>query len=161
MPKPANSVQYWLAKSEPNAYSITDLKEAKHTLWDGVRNYQVRNFFRDDMQAGDRVLFYHSNTPVPGVVGEMEVVDTSIVDPTQFDVSDEHYDPKATPDKPRWLAPKMKFIQEFTQVLPLETIKTMKALAKSPLVRKGNRLSVVPLTESEYTVLLHAVKKQS
>lgn len=154
MPNTAMPTQYWLAKSEPEAYSIYDLKRTKTTLWDGVRNYQVRNFFRDTMQAKDRVLFYHSNTKTPGVVGEMEVVDTHVVDPTQFDVSDEHFDPKSTHDTPRWLAPKMKFVRMFKDVLTLDEMKHMSALQHSPLVRKGNRLSVIPLTKSEYTALI-------
>ena len=145
---------YWLAKSEPTAYSIEDLQKDKATLWDGVRNYQVRNFFRDRMQVGDRVLFYHSNTNEPGVVGEMEVLDTDIVDPTQFDPKDEHYDPKSTKEKPRWLAPKMKFITTFNTCVPLDEIRKLAAMKNSPLVRKGNRLSMVPLTKSEYTAIV-------
>lgn len=150
--------QYWIAKSEPSAYSISDLQNDKITLWDGVRNYQVRNFFRDQMQVGDLVLFYHSNTKIPGVVGEMRVLETQVIDPTQFDLDDEHYDHKSNPNNPRWMAPKMQFVRAFTQVLPLEAIKGIKAMRNSKLVQKGNRLSVIPLTASEYTALVQAVK---
>lgn len=150
--------QYWVAKSEPSAYSITDLQNDNTTLWDGVRNYQVRNFFRDQMQVGDLVLFYHSNTKIPGIVGEMRVLETQVVDPTQFNPGDEHYDPKSNLDNPRWLAPKMQFVRAFSQVLPLETIKDIKAMRNSKLIQKGNRLSVIPLTASEYTDLVQAVK---
>ena len=163
MSEPArrDQVSYWLAKSEPVAYSIEDLKKDKTTLWDGVRNYQVRNFFRDRMRAGDRVLFYHSNTTPPGVVGEMEVVQTGLVDPTQFDKKDAHYDPKSTPDNPRWLAPKMKYRETFPRVVSLAEIQQLPALQKSPLVRKGNRLSVVPLTDAEYTAIIAKAKDVS
>jgi len=140
-------------KSEPDEYGITDLKREKTSLWEGIRNYQVRNFFRDDMNMGDKAFFYHSNTSVPGVVGEMEVVEVAVPDPFQFDVSSKYFDAKSDKKSPRWLAPTVAFKKQYKNVISLDELKNIPALAESPLVQKGNRLSVVPLTKAEYQAI--------
>lgn len=141
-------------KSEPSEYSIDDLAKAKEGFWDGVRNYQVRNMFRDDMKIGDRALFYHSNTKDIGVVGEMEVVKSAIPDPTQFDKKNKHYDPKSAIDNPRWLGPTVKFISKFSKIVTLNEIKKNKTFADLPLVKKGNRLSVISISKKHYETLV-------
>lgn len=143
-------MQHWLMKSEPSTYSIDDLQQDKTTLWEGVRNYQARNFFRDAMQRGDRALFYHSNTARPGVVGEMEVIDPNVIDPFQFDKTSQYFDEKSHSEKPRWLAPKMRYICSFKSIVTLDALKAATVMTSSPLVRKGNRLSVLPLTKRQY-----------
>lgn len=146
-------MNYWLMKSEPDEYGIVELKRDGTSLWEGIRNYQVRNFFRDDMKVGDSALFYHSNTKVPGVVGEMEVVKEAEPDPFQFKPNSKYYDTKSDKNNPRWLAVTVKFRVQYKEVIPLDTLKTLPALVQSPLVQKGNRLSVVPLTKTEYQAI--------
>jgi predicted RNA-binding protein with PUA-like domain len=137
---------YWLMKSEPDVYSITDLHRDGQTIWEGVRNYQARNFLRQ-MRQGDLAFFYHSNTTSLGIVGLMEVVEGDIVDPTQFDVDSPYYDPKATLDSPRWFTVKVKFVEEFTEIITLEALKQKFNADELLVVRKGNRLSVIPVAE--------------
>lgn len=143
-------MKYWLMKSEPDVFSIQDLKKKKTSGWDGVRNYQARNFMRDEMRAGDLVLFYHSNAEPPGIAGVARVSRESHPDPTQFDKKSEYYDPKATKEKPIWFMVEVEFVEEFPLVLPLDALKKEKALAGMPLVQKGTRLSVMPVKESEW-----------
>ena len=112
---------YWLMKSEPDAYSIDTLKNDGETLWDGIRNYQARNFMRN-MKKGDKVFFYHSNCKPPGIVGLMEVVDLNIVDPTQFDKDSKYFDPKSNPENPRWDCVKVKYISKSNDILSLDQI---------------------------------------
>lgn len=149
-------MNYWLMKSEPNEFSIDDLKARPEQTepWDGVRNYQARNMMRDEMQLGDLVFFYHSNTKVPGIVGIAEVVRTGYPDPTQFDPEDSHYDPKSDPDKPRWYLVDVKFRERFSRTISLDELKANPALAEMPLVRRGNRLSVMPVREQEWQAIL-------
>jgi len=143
---------YWVVKSEPDCYSIDDLQRDNVEMWDGCRNYQVRNFMRDDMQVGDRSLFYHSNAGhETGVVGEMEIVSTAYPDPTQFDPKSDHPDPKSNPDDPRWVCVDVKFIQKFPRVVTLQELKLDPALDGMPVIKKGNRLSVMPVTKTHYT----------
>lgn len=137
-------LNYWLMKSEPNTYSIKDLAAEKQTIWDGVRNYQARNFLRQ-MQLGDKAFFYHSNTKLPGIVGLMKVIETNIIDPTQFDSNNKYYDPKSTIESPRWQTVKVQFIEEYTQPIYLSTLKQKFSGDELLLVRKGNRLSVMPV----------------
>ncbi len=137
-------LNYWLMKSEPNTYSIKDLAAEKQTIWDGVRNYQARNFLRQ-MQPGDKAFFYHSNTKLPGIVGLMQVIETNIIDPTQFDSNSKYYDPKSTTESPRWQTVKVEFIKEYTQPIYLSTLKQKFSGDELLLVRKGNRLSVMPV----------------
>ena len=150
-------MRYWLMKSEPDEFSITDLENRDQQTegWDGVRNYQARNFMRDDMAVGDKVLFYHSNTKVPGVVGIATVSREGYPDDTAFDPADPHYDPKSDPDKPRWYRVDVTFERQLDRVIPLAEIKDQaEALDGLPLVRKGNRLSVMPVDKAHYDFIL-------
>ena len=143
-------MKYWLIKSEPNVYSIDDLKKDKKTHWDGVRNYQARNFLRDEMKIGDKVVFYHSNTEPPGAAGICEVTKEGYPDFTAFDPDDKHYDPKSKKDSPTWIMVDVKFVEKFRNVVSLETIKENKKLQNMKLVQRGNRLSVMPVTKTEF-----------
>jgi predicted RNA-binding protein with PUA-like domain len=145
--------RYWLMKSEPSAYSIDDLKRDKSTLWEGVRNYQARNFMMKEMSAGDEVLFYHSNADPPAVVGVAEVSGPAEPDPTQFDSGDCHHDPKSTPAKPIWYCVRVKFKQKFAREIPLSELRERKDLQKMVLLQKGSRLSVQPVTEKEFKII--------
>jgi len=140
-------MNYWLMKSEPDVYSIADLKGDRTSIWDGVRNYQARNFMRE-MSRGDLVFFYHSNTKFPGIAGLMRVVETGIADPSQFDMNSEYYDPKSPFDVPRWQTVKVEFVEEFAKLISLDELKQKFSVDEILLVRKGNRLSVMPVTES-------------
>ncbi|NDY96597.1 EVE domain-containing protein [Wenzhouxiangella limi] len=150
-------MNYWLMKSEPDAFGIEDLKSRPEQTepWDGVRNYQARNFMRDAMKVGDGVFFYHSNCKVPGIVGIAEVASKPYPDPTQFDPDSKYYDPKSDPDDPRWILVDVKFKRDLDRVLSLAEIKEhADALGDFALVRKGNRLSIMPLTEQQWNYLL-------
>jgi predicted RNA-binding protein with PUA-like domain len=146
-------MNYWLLKSEPDVFSIQDLQQQQQTIWDGVRNYQARNFLRQ-MQEDDRAFFYHSNTKIPAIVGLMRVIASNIVDPTQFDPQSPYYDPKSTPEKPRWQTAKLEFIAEFRNYITLDTLKQEFSAQELILVRKGNRLSVLPVAEEVYAKIL-------
>lgn len=146
-------MNYWLMKSEPDVFSIDNLKTKKKSGWDGVRNYQARNFMRDDMKLGDLVLFYHSSCEVPGVAGLAKVSKTSHPDPSQFDAKSEYYDPKATKEAPRWFMVEVEFVEKFDHVITLTEIKNTKGLDKMPLVQKGSRLSINPVTEQEFKII--------
>lgn len=145
-PKQLDFMNYWLMKSEPDVYSIVDLKQDKFSIWDGVRNYQARNFMRE-MSVGDLVFFYHSNTKIPGIIGLMRVVETNIADPTQFDMNSDYYDAKSTFDAPRWQTVKVEFVEEFVKLVSLDELKQEFSVDEILLVRKGNRLSVMPISE--------------
>lgn len=134
----------WLVKSEPTVYSIDDLARDRIEIWDGVRNYQARNFLRQ-MQESDRVFVYHSNAKPPGLAGLAEVVEANVIDPTQFDPASPYYDPKATPDKPRWYTVKLGYVATFADLVPLDTLKATFTPDEFVLVRRGNRLSVMPV----------------
>lgn len=146
-------MNYWLMKSEPDVFSIDDLKKKKKSGWDGVRNYQARNYMRDDMKLGDLVLFYHSSCEIPGVAGLAKVSKTSHPDPSQFDSKSEYYDPKATKEAPRWFMVEVEFVEKFPQVITLATLKDTKGLDKMPLVQKGSRLSINPVSASEFKII--------
>jgi len=147
--------KYWLMKSEPDEYSIADLRRDTVEVWDGVRNYQGRNMMRDDMDIGDQALFYHSNAgKETGVVGVMEIVKTGYPDPTQFDPEDAHYDPKSDPESPRWLCVDVRFVRQLPRVVTLSEIKARKQFADMPLVQKGNRLSVMPIKKTHFDALV-------
>lgn len=148
------SPKYWLLKSEPDSYSIDDLKRDKIEMWDGTRNYQVRNMMRDDMQIGDLCLFYHSNTKEIGVVGTMEIVSDAYTDPTQFDSSSEHPDPKSDPNNPRWLCVDVKFKSKLPRTVTLAEIKIDPIFETMPLVKKGNRLSVMPIQKKHFELIV-------
>lgn len=149
-------MKYWLLKSEPGAYSIDHLKSEKDkiTHWDGVRNYQARNFMRDEMEKGDLAFFYHSNCKAPGIVGVVQVVKESYPDFTAFDPEDHHYDPKSDPDKPRWFMVDVKFKQKFKQTITLPELRNNPALREMLILRKGNRLSITPLTQQQWEAVL-------
>ncbi|THJ19361.1 MAG: EVE domain-containing protein [Nitrospira sp. CG24B] len=142
---------YWLMKSEPTAFSIDDLiRSPDHaTYWDGVRNYQARNFMRS-MAVGDHVLFYHSNTDPPAVVGIAEVVKTAYPDSTQFDKKDKHYDPGSKPSEPRWDMVDIKHVRKFARALTLDELRKENKLKGMVLLKKGSRLSVQPVTPLEW-----------
>jgi predicted RNA-binding protein with PUA-like domain len=144
--------KYWLIKSELEVFSFNDLKKSKNqtTYWDGVRNYQARNFLRDEMKKGDLVLFYHSNSDPLAVMGICEVVKEGYPDHTQFDPNNDHYDPKADPKSPSWIMVDVKFIREFKTPVTLDSIKSNQKLKDIKLIAKGNRLSVMPITKSEF-----------
>lgn len=144
---------YWLMKSEPDTFSIDDLKKVKTEPWDGVRNYQARNFMKE-MKKKDLVFFYHSNCSPPGIVGVMEVSKEAYPDHTSFDKKSKYYDPKSTKENPRWFMVEVKFKEKFKELIPLEVLKEQKSLKDLALVRKGNRLSIMPVAEKEWKAIL-------
>jgi predicted RNA-binding protein with PUA-like domain len=146
--------KYWLIKSEPNAYSIDDLVKDKRTHWDGVRNYQARNFMRDEMKTGDKILFYHSNANPPAVVGVCEVVKEAYPDFTAFDSKDKHYDPKSKKENPTWMMIDIQIIEKLNRPVTLEEIKQNPKLKNMRLVKRGNRLSVMPIEKTEFNEIL-------
>ncbi len=146
---------FWLIKTEPEVFSIDDLAAAKNqtTCWDGVRNYQARNFMRDLMQFGDRVLVYHSNADPSCVVGTATVVRTSYPDPTAWDPNDPHYDPKSDPVNPRWFMVDIQFESKFAAPQSLEMLRAFPELSQMVLLRKGTRLSVQPVSKQEFSAI--------
>jgi predicted RNA-binding protein with PUA-like domain len=139
-------MNYWLMKSEPEAYSIADLERDRTTIWDGVRNYQARNFLRS-MQPRDLAFFYHSSATPPGIAGLMQIIEAGIDDPTQFDPKSDYYDPKSTKENPRWQTVIVEFVQQFPQLLPLDTLRQTFTPDELIVVKQGNRLSVIPVSE--------------
>ncbi|NBW97267.1 MAG: EVE domain-containing protein [Planctomycetia bacterium] len=147
-------MRYWLMKSEPEVFSIRDLAKAprKTTHWEGVRNYQARNFLRA-MKKGDRALFYHSNAEPPGVAGVVEIVREAYPDPTAWDPRSDYHDPKASPDNPVWSMVDVKLVTIFSREIPLDELRGVKALAGMELLRRGSRLSVTPVTAAEFRTI--------
>ncbi len=139
------SISYWLMKSEPDAYGIDDLQQEKSTLWDGIRNYQARNFMRS-MKIKDKAFFYHSNCKQPAIVGLMEVMETHLTDPTQFDKNSKYFDQKSSPENPKWDCVRLKYLGRYKKVLSLQEIKENYQSQKLQLIRKGNRLSIMPIS---------------
>lgn len=137
-------MNYWLMKSEPDVYGIRDLKRDRQTIWDGVRNYQARNFLRT-MQPGDFVFFYHSNATPPGIAGLMKVVESDIADPTQFDSTSNYYDVKSTKESPRWQTVCVEFVEELPTLVSLDTLRSQFSPDDLLVVKPGNRLSVLPI----------------
>ncbi len=148
--------RYWLMKSEPTDFSIDDLQRVGTEPWTGVRNYQARNYMRNGMQVGDGVLFYHSNTEVPGIYGVAEVASAAYPDPTQFNRKSKYFDPKATQAEPRWYLVDVRFVRKLKAPVALETIRAhAEALGEEfALIRKGSRLSVLPVTAAQWKTLL-------
>ena len=144
---------YWLMKSEPDVYGLDHLQQDGTTLWDGIRNYQARNFMRS-MALGDRAFFYHSNAKPPGIVGMMEVVETGITDPSQFDPANKYFDPKSKPEAPRWDCVRLRYLGRFTQLLSLDALREQFSVEELPVVRNGNRLSILPVPEASAARLL-------
>lgn len=149
---------YWLMKSEPDSFSIDDLQRQKTTGWDGVRNYQARNMMRDDFRVGDKVLFYHSNCAIPGIVGLAEVVRSAYPDDTAFDPRSPYFDPKGSPSAPRWYRVDVKFTRKFGSILSLSELKRTPALSNMMVLRKGSRLSITPVTAEEWKIILSMAK---
>ena len=151
---PPRKKHYWLMKSEPDAFSIDDLAKVKREPWSGVRNYQARNFMRQ-MQPGDGVLFYHSSTAVPGVVGIAEVATEAYPDPTQFQKKSDYYDPKSKPEEPRWSLVDVAFVRKLDRVIALEELRAVAdKLEGLALLQRGSRLSVSPVTAAQWKTIL-------
>lgn len=147
-------MQYWLMKSEPDTFGIDELEKVGIEPWDGVRNYQARNMMRDQMQIGDGILFYHSNCDAPGVVGIAEVATTGYPDKTAFNPEAKYYDPKSDPENPRWYLVDVKFVRKLKRTISLAELKEETGLTEMALVRKGNRLSVMPVSTQEWNHIL-------
>lgn len=149
-------MNYWLMKSEPDVYGIDHLQKApkKTDTWDGVRNYQVRNMMRDDMRKGDLAFFYHSNCKEPGIAGIMKIVREGYPDFTAFDPKEKYFDPKSDPDNPRWYMVDVRYVKKLKRVITLTELKTHAELEDLPLVRRGNRLSAMPVTEAQWNFIL-------
>jgi predicted RNA-binding protein with PUA-like domain len=149
-------MSYWLMKSEPDVFGIDRLQQEQTTLWDGVRNYQARNFLKS-MQVGDRAFFYHSNTNPPGIVGLMEITEAMVVDPSQFDGEGEYFDPKATLEKPRWHTVRVEYVQTFDRALYLSELRAAFTPEELLVVKQGNRLSVLPVLDEVADRILQMV----
>ena len=145
---------YWLMKSEPNEYSIDDLEKDRTEPWDDIRNYQARNMIRDDMQIGDLALFYHSSCKVPSVVGVMKIASQAYPDPTQFDPDNHHFDAKSPQDKPRWLLVDVAFERKLDRPISLKELKEHPGLSDFRLNQRGNRLSIFPVSEEHWELVL-------
>ena len=147
---------YWLMKSEPNEFGIDDLaaRPSKTEPWDGVRNYQARNMMRDEMKPGDQAFFYHSACEEPGIVGVMKIAGKAYPDPTAFDRKDKHFDPKSDGENPRWFLVDVKFVRKLKRTISLRELKEYGSLADMVLLRRGNRLSVMPVSEKHWNYIL-------
>ncbi|HEV7222969.1 MAG TPA: EVE domain-containing protein [Pirellulales bacterium] len=154
--------KYWLLKSEPSSFSIQDLAACpkQTTFWSGVRNYQARNYLRDEMRAGDEVLFYHSGAEPPAIVGTATVVREGYPDHTAWDPKDSHYDVKAAPDNPIWQMVDIKLGRIFDEPLPLDSLRSVAALRNMELLRRGSRLSVQPVSRSEFETVLRLAESK-
>lgn len=160
--KAAGKRNYWLVKSEPDVFSISDLEAApkKTTCWDGVRNYQARNTMRDQMKIGDLVFFYHSNAEPSAIAGIAEVVKEGYPDHTAFDPKDGHFDPKSKKDSPTWYMVDIKHVKTFKKPISLDDLRPVKGLEDMVLLQKGSRLSVQPVTEKQWEVIVRLSEKQ-
>ncbi|GMQ96306.1 MAG: EVE domain-containing protein [Gammaproteobacteria bacterium] len=147
---------YWLMKSEPGEFSIDDLMAQRPRIepWDGVRNYQARNMLRDEMKPGDKAFFYHSACEEPGIVGIMKIAGKAYPDPTAFDPEDKHFDPKSDQENPRWFLVDVEFVRKLKRTISLRELKEHDALADMLLLRRGNRLSIMPVSESDWNTIL-------
>lgn len=160
MTQQEDTLRYWLMKSEPGAYSISDLAKDKTAFWDGVRNYQARNFMMKDMKKGDKVLFYHSNAQPSGVAGLAEVCRLAEPDATSWDKTSQYYDPRSPKENPRWFAVTVRFVEAFKQIISLKELRHETALANMNLLKKGQRLSVMPVSQKQYHHIV-ALSKRS
>ena len=153
-------MRYWLMKSEPDEFSIDDLAKApkQTTAWFGVRNYQARNFMRDDMSVGDRAFFYHSSCPEPGIAGIVEISRLAYPDATQFDPKSDYHDPKSTRDAPRWMNVDVKLVRK-TPLVSVQTLRETKGLQDMVTLRRGNRLSITPVTSAEWKIIEKLAEK--
>ncbi|HXN06316.1 MAG TPA: EVE domain-containing protein [Nitrospiria bacterium] len=148
--------RYWLLKSEPTTFSIRDLRDSKDktNCWDGVRNYQARNFLRDEIKVGDGILFYHSNVPPVGIAGEAIVVRDGYPDKSAFDPKDHHYDPKSIWKKPVWFTVDIKLVRECREIISLQELRSLPALKEMKVLQRGMRLSVQPVTRDEWAMVM-------
>ena len=144
---------FWLMKSEPDVYGIDHLQRDGSTLWDGIRNYQARNFMRS-MAVGDQAFFYHSNAKPPGIVGLMEVIETGLTDPSQFEPDNKYFDPKSTREAPRWDCVRLRYRRHFPELISLERLRDQFSVEELPVVRQGNRLSILPVSDTSAATLL-------
>ena len=153
-------MRHWLMKSEPDEFSIDDLAKApkQTTAWFGVRNYQARNFMRDDMRVGDRAFFYHSSCPEPGIAGIVEISRLAYPDATQFDPKSDYFDPKSTRDAPRWVNVDVKLVRK-TPLVSVQTLRETKGLQDMVTLRRGNRLSITPVTAAEWKIIEKLAEK--
>ncbi|WAC18296.1 EVE domain-containing protein [Luteolibacter sp. SL250] len=151
-------MKHWLIKSEPDVFGIDELEQVKKEPWNGVRNYQARNYMWKDMQVGDLALFYHSNATPPGVAGVARVASEPYPDSTQFDAKSEYHDPKSNPDNPRWWLVDFEFVAKFDELLPLEVLKTDATLQEMMVCQKGTRLSITPVEKPHFTRVLKLAK---
>ncbi len=149
-------MNFWLMKSEPSTYSINDLKNAKQQrgFWDGIRNYQVRNLIRDTMQPGDLAFFYHSSCKIPGIVGIMKIISAGKPDETAFDPKSKYFDPKSDPAKPRWFGVDVQLVEQFNPIIPLTALRDNIVLKNMQLLKRGNRLSITPVSPHEWQAIL-------
>ncbi len=155
--------KYWLMKSEPSCFSIDilSLKPQQTAAWDGVRNYQARHFIRDVMSVGDQAFFYHSSCTPPGIVGIMEIVREAYPDHTAFDPNSQHPDPRSTPEDPRWFMVDVQLRDKFSHILPLAQLRQHPELSNMQLLRKGNRLSITPVSKEEWTFINNVILRQA
>lgn len=144
-------------KSEPDVYGIDHLQREQTTLWDGIRNYQARNFMRS-MAVGDQAFFYHSNAKPPGIAGLMEVIETGLTDPSQFDPENKYFDPRSKPEAPRWDCVRLRYVRHFPELLSLEELREMFSVEELAVVRQGNRLSILPVPEASASRLLQRLE---
>ena len=147
-------MRHWLMKTEPDEFSIDDLRKRKVEPWTGVRNYQARNFMRDGMSEGDGVLFYHSSCEVPGVAGLARVASAAYPDPTQFERKSEYFDEKSTHEDPRWMLVDVRFERKLARTIALAELKAQPRLDGFALLQRGNRLSILPVTKAQWNVIL-------
>ena len=152
-------MKYWLMKNEPEDYDIDDLKKDKTEHWDGIRNYQVRNMIRDDMNIGDIAFFYHSNCEIPGIYGLMTINSKAYPDHTAFDKKAKYYDVKSDKNKPTWLMVDVKYKRKLSNAITLKELKSKKKLSEMRVVQKGNRLSITEVTEKDWEYILSLEKK--
>ncbi|MCH9633788.1 MAG: hypothetical protein S4CHLAM7_05210 [Chlamydiae bacterium] len=145
--------KYWLMKCEPSAYSIDDLKIDRTAEWEGVRNYQARNFLRDDMKTGDLAFYYHSNAKPSGIVGMMEIIKDGYPDAAALDPKNDYFDPKSTEEKPIWYRVDVRFIKKFSTTISLDDLRSHKGLEKMMVLKKGSRLSIQPVTKKEFNLI--------
>ena len=154
-------MNYWLMKSEPESFSIDDLaaRPRQTEPWDGVRNYQARNMLRDQMKKGDLAFFYHSNCNPPGIVGIVEIVKEGYPDFSAFEANSKYYDPASKPDNPRWFMVDVKFKQKFNRLISLDELKQQPELPEMQLLKKGNRLSILPITTEQWGLIVNLAAK--
>ncbi len=151
-------MKYWLMKNEPQAFSIDDLERVDVEPWDGIRNYQVRNYIRDQMSVGDQAFFYHSSCKIPGIVGTMGIVSEAYPDHTAFDPNEHYYDPKSNPEKPTWLMVDVKFGSKLNELIPLQQLRQYAELSDMQILQKGNRLSITPLDKKHWDFIHQLIK---